>query len=38
MLIARRLFGITGTSAVVAGFAAGQAKTVLFGVPMILKA
>jgi malonate transporter and related proteins len=38
MLIARRLFGITGTAAVVAGFAAGQANTVLFGVPMILKA
>jgi predicted permease len=38
MVVARRLFGITGTSAVVAGFAAGQANTVLFGVPMILKA
>jgi hypothetical protein len=38
MLIGRRLFGITGTSAVVAGFSAGQANTVLFGVPMILKA
>jgi predicted permease len=38
MLIGRRFFGVTGTSAVVAGFAAGQANTVLFGVPMILKA
>ena len=38
MVAARRFFGLTGTSAVVAGFAAGQANTVLVGVPMILKA
>ena len=37
-VIARRFFGLTGISAVVAGFSAGQANTVLVGVPMILKA
>jgi malonate transporter len=35
---ARRPFGLSGTSAVVAGFSAGQANTVLVGIPMILKA
>lgn len=34
----RRLFGLKGVSAVVAGFSAGQANTVFVGVPMILKA
>jgi malonate transporter and related proteins len=38
MLAARRLFGLGGTAAVVAGFSAGQANTVLVGIPMILKA
>jgi predicted permease len=38
MLAGRGMFGLAGTSAVVAGFSAGQANTVLFGVPMILKA
>src|SRR5215212_6890777 len=38
MFAGRAMFGLSGTSAVVAGFAAGQANTVLFGVPMILKA
>jgi predicted permease len=38
MIIARRFFAVSGTAAVVAGFAAGQANTVLVGVPMILKA
>lgn len=38
MLVGRRFFGLTGTSAVVAGFSAGQANTVLVGIPMILKA
>ncbi len=35
---ARRIFGLSGTAAVVAGFSAGQANTVLVGIPMILKA
>ncbi|HEX2556232.1 MAG TPA: AEC family transporter [Microvirga sp.] len=35
---ARRVFGLSGTAAVVAGFSAGQANTVLVGIPMILKA
>ena len=34
----RRFFDVGGTEAVVAGFAAGQANTVLVGIPMILKA
>src|SRR5215217_8037135 len=38
MFAGRAMFGLSGTSAVVAGFAAGQANTVLFGIPMILKA
>jgi predicted permease len=38
MGLGRRFFGIQGTSAVIAGFAAGQSNTVLVGVPMILKA
>jgi malonate transporter len=38
MLIARRVFGLDGTEAVVAGFATGQANTVLVGIPMILRA
>ncbi|HEY8384157.1 MAG TPA: AEC family transporter [Microvirga sp.] len=38
MLAGRRFFGLAGTSAVVAGFSAGQANTVLVGIPMILKA
>jgi malonate transporter and related proteins len=38
MLLARRVFAVTGISAVVAGFSAGQANTVLVGIPMILKA
>ena len=38
MAIGRRFFGLSGTSAVVAGFSAGQANTVLVGIPMILKA
>jgi malonate transporter and related proteins len=38
MVIGRRFFGLSGTSAVVAGFSAGQANTVLVGIPMILKA
>lgn len=37
-ILARRAFGLTGTAAVVAGFSAGQANTVLMGIPMILKA
>jgi malonate transporter len=37
-VIGRRAFGLTGVSAVVAGFSAGQANTVFVGVPMILKA
>ena len=37
-LVARRVFGLTGVSQVVAGFSAGQANTVFVGVPMILKA
>src|SRR3954451_13953036 len=38
MAIGRRFFGLGGTSAVVAGFSAGQANTVMMGIPMILKA
>src|SRR3954447_13361692 len=38
MLAGRRFFGLSGTSAVVAGFSAGQANTVMMGIPMILKA
>jgi malonate transporter and related proteins len=38
MVIAQRGFGLTGTEAVVTGFATGQANTVLVGIPMILKA
>jgi predicted permease len=38
MLLGRRFFGLKGTAAVVAGFSAGQANTVLVGIPMILKA
>lgn len=38
MILARRFFAVSGTAAVVTGFAAGQANTVLVGVPMILKA
>ena len=37
-LASQRLFGVGGTASVVAGFAAGQANTVLVGIPMILKA
>jgi predicted permease len=37
-LACQRILGVTGTAAVVAGFAAGQANTVLVGIPMILKA
>jgi predicted permease len=37
-LAARRIFGLSGTAAIVAGFSAGQANTVLVGIPMILKA
>lgn len=37
-LLARRAFGLGGISPVVAGFSAGQANTVLVGIPMILKA
>ena len=38
MWAARRFFAVGGTAAVVAGFSAGQANTVLVGIPMILKA
>lgn len=38
MLAGQRFFKLTGTSSVVAGFSAGQANTVLVGIPMILKA
>src|ERR671912_913426 len=38
MWAARRFFAVSGTAAVVAGFSAGQANTVLVGIPMILKA
>jgi len=38
MLLARRFFGLAGIGGVVAGFSAGQANTVLVGVPMILNA
>jgi malonate transporter and related proteins len=38
MFAAHRFFGLSGTAAVVAGFSAGQANTVLVGIPMILKA
>src|SRR5215212_10665574 len=37
-LAAGRFFHVGRTEAVVAGFAAGQANTVLVGIPMILKA
>ena len=37
-LARRRFFGVGRTEAVVAGFAAGQANTVLVGIPLILKA
>jgi predicted permease len=37
-MVAARIAGLSGTPAVVAGFSAGQANTVLIGVPMILKA
>lgn len=37
MAAAKRLFKTSGTAAVVAGFAAGQANTVFMGVPLILK-
>jgi len=37
-LVSRRWFGIPRTTAVVAGFLAGQANTVFVGIPMILKA
>ena len=36
--LSRRFFNLKGISAVVAGFSAGQANTILVGVPMILKA
>jgi malonate transporter len=35
---ARRFFGLAGTAAVVVGFAAGQANTVMMGIPLILSA
>lgn len=35
---ASRLFGLAGTAAVVVGFAAGQANTVMMGIPLILSA
>jgi predicted permease len=38
MVAGRRFFGLSGTAAVVAGFATGQANTVMMGIPMILKA
>jgi malonate transporter len=38
MLAAGRFFGLKGTPAVVAGFAAGQSNTVLVGIPLILEA
>ena len=38
MIIGQRFFKLAGTSSVVAGFSAGQANTVLVGIPMILKA
>ena len=38
MAAGRRFFALSGTSAVVAGFSAGQANTVMMGIPMILKA
>jgi predicted permease len=37
-LIARRIFDLDPMAATVAGFATGQANTVLVGIPMILKA
>jgi malonate transporter len=37
-VLAKRFFGLTGVSNVVAGFSAGQANTVFVGIPMILKA
>jgi hypothetical protein len=38
MLAARRVFGRASTAAVASGFAAGQANTVLVGIPVILNA
>jgi malonate transporter len=38
MWIGRRFFGLSRTAAVVTGFSAGQANTVLVGIPMILNA
>jgi malonate transporter len=38
MVAGRRFAGLKGTTAVVAGFSAGQSNTVLVGIPMILKA
>jgi predicted permease len=38
MALAIRVFRVTGSAAVVAGFTAGQSNTVFVGVPMILKA
>jgi malonate transporter len=37
-LVGQRFFKLGGTASVVAGFSAGQANTVLVGIPMILKA
>jgi predicted permease len=36
--VGRRIFGLAGAAAVVAGFSAGQSNTVMMGIPMILKA
>lgn len=38
MLIAARIFGVTGAALATSGFAAGQSNTVLIGIPLILKA
>jgi malonate transporter len=38
MFVGQRFFKLSGTASVVAGFSAGQANTVLVGIPMILKA
>jgi malonate transporter and related proteins len=38
MIVGQRFFKLSGTASVVAGFSAGQANTVLVGIPMILKA
>lgn len=38
MLVARRVFGQTHGESVVTGFSAGQANTVLVGIPLILRA